>query len=206
MQSRNTVFSLFWWKNIKFQIGQDMLVCPTIAKISKSSLYTFSALKAMGNRLGNSKKWSGNPKKVFRALFDSCWSHFDGKINYFRVFLSFFDDFAWSQFLGSVRARCTAAQESKKIEIAKNRPKGLQTIIECHNKVFRVHHIGLCHHTSQSIFTDFRWFWGSFGANMPYMSTLQRMACISKLGFWKNFGGRQAVSYTHLTLPTKRIV
>jgi hypothetical protein len=119
-------FSFFRWKIIDFQIDEDMLVCPKIAKISKSSLYTFSCPKAMGNRLGNSKKWSGHPKKVFRALFDSCWGHFDGKISYFDVFLKCFDDFVWSQFLGTVRARCMGAQESKKIEIIKNALKHLK--------------------------------------------------------------------------------
>ena len=131
---------------------------------------------------------------VFRALFDSCWGHFDAKNGYFCVFLMFFDDFVSSQILGSVSRPCTGAYESKKTKIAKNEFKHPQTIIECHIKGFRVHPIGLGHHMSQSIFTDFRGFWGVFAANMPYMSTLQRLACISKLGFLKKNEGPTSMS------------
>ena len=58
------------------------------------------------------------------------------------------------------------------------------------NVKFVVHAtIGLRHHRSRFIFTDFRGFWAYFGGKMHYMSMLQRMASISKLEFWKNFGG-----------------
>ena len=121
---------------------------------------------------------------VFRPLFDSCSGHFDAKNTYFDVFFMFFDDFGRSQLLGSVIRGCRGAQEPKKIKIAKNGLKHPQTIIECHIKVFGVRTIGLGHHMSQFIFTDFRVFWGYFGGKMPYMSTLQRLAFFSKLGFW----------------------
>ena len=100
---------------------------------------------------------------VFRALFDSCSGYYDAKNCYFCVFLTFFEDFARSQLLGSLSRRCTGAQESKKIKIAKNGSKHSQTIIQCHIKGFRVHPVGLGHHTSQFIFSDFRVFWVYFG-------------------------------------------
>ena len=87
---------------------------------------------------------------------------------YFDVFFMFFDDFGRSQLLGSVIRGCRGAQEPKKIKIAKNGLKHPQTIIECHIKGFGVRTIGIGHHISQFIFTDFRGFWGSFAANMPY--------------------------------------
>ena len=49
-------FRFFLAKNIDFQIDEMVSECPKIAKISKSSLYTFSGQKPMGNRLRNSKK------------------------------------------------------------------------------------------------------------------------------------------------------
>ena len=67
-----------------------------------------------------------------------------------------FDDFARSQLFGSVSRACTGAQESKKVEIAKNELKHPQTIIECHTKGFKVRLGGLGCHMSQSIFLDFR--------------------------------------------------
>ena len=67
-----------------------------------------------------------------------------------------FDDFARSQLFGSVTRACTGAQESKKVEIAKNELKHPQTIIECHTKGFKVRLGGLGCHMSQSIFLDFR--------------------------------------------------
>merc|ERR1711994_514140 len=103
----------------------------------------------------------------------------------------FFDGCGRFQSLGSVSRRCTGAQEPKKIKIAKNGLKQPQTIIECHIEVFVVRTVRLRHHISQFIFTDFRVFWGYYRGKMHYMSMLQRLACISKLGFWKNFGGRQ---------------
>ena len=124
--------SYFWCKNITFQIDEMVSECPKIMIFPKSSLYTFSSLKAMGNRLGNSEKWSGHSKMVFRALFDSCSEHYEAKKCYFCVFLMFFEDFARSQLLGSVSRRCTGAQESEKIKIAKNGPKHSKTIIQCH--------------------------------------------------------------------------
>ncbi len=80
-------------------------------------------------------------------------------------------------------------KESKKIEIAKNQFKHPQTIIECHFKVFGIRTIGVGHHMSQFIFTDFWVFWGYFRGKMHYMSMLQRWAFSGKLGFWQNFGG-----------------
>ena len=136
-----------------------------------------------------SKKCFAHGKWVFRPFFDSCSGHFDAKNTYFDVFLMFFDDFGRSQLLGSVNKGCTGAQEPKKIKIAKNGLKHPQTIIECHFKVFGVRTIGVWHHMSQFIFTDFWVFWGYFRGKMHYMSVLQRMASISKLGFWQNFGG-----------------
>ena len=101
----------------------------------------------------------------------------------------FFDDFGRSQLLGSVIGGCRGAQEPKKIKIAKNGLKHPQTIIECHFKVFGVRTIGVGHHMSQFIFTDFWVFWGYFRGKMHYMSMLQRMFFFSKLGFRKIFGG-----------------
>ena len=92
-----------------------------------------------------------------------------------------FDDFTRSQLFGSVSRACTGAQESKKIEIAKNELKHPQTIIECHTKVFKVRLSDLGCHMSQSIFLDFRGFWVVFGGNMQYMtymSTSNVLACI----------------------------
>ena len=68
----------------------------------------------------------------------------------------FFDDFGRSQLLGSVIRGRRGAQEPKKIKIAKNELKHSQTIIECHIKVFGVRTVGLGHHMSQFIFTDFQ--------------------------------------------------
>ena len=121
--------SYFWAKNIDFQIDEMVSECPKIAKISKSSLYCLYGPKVARNRLRNSKKWSGHSKMVFRALFDSCSGHYDAKNCYFCVFLTFFEDFARFQLLGSVNRRCTGAQESKKIKITKNGSKHSQTII-----------------------------------------------------------------------------
>ena len=75
----------------------------------------------------------------------------------------FFDDFGRSQLLGIVSRACTGAQEPKKIKIAKNELKHPQTIIECHIKVFGVRTIGVGHHMSQFIFTDFGLFVGILG-------------------------------------------
>ena len=145
----------------------------------------------MRNRLGNSKKWSGHPKTVFRQLFDTCSQHFDAKNTYFYVFLMFFDDFGRYQLLGSVRGPCMGAQDPKKFKIAKNEPKHPQTIIECHIKGFGVRTIGIGHHMSQFFFTDFWVFWGYFRGKIHYMSMLQRMPSFSKLGFEKNFEALQ---------------
>merc|ERR1712079_112225 len=123
----------------------------------------------------------------FDHFFDSCSGHFDAKNTYFDVFFMFFDDFGRSQLLGSVNRGCRGAQEPKKIKIAKNGLKHPQTIIECHIKVFKVRAIGVGHHMSQFIFTDFWVLWGYFRGKMHYMSMLQRMASISKLVFFRNF-------------------
>ena len=165
--------------------------CPKIMKISKSSLYTFMCPKVALNPMRTSKKCFAHGLWVFRPLFDSCSGHFDAKNTYFDVFFMFFDDFGRSQLLGSVSRGCTGAQEPKKIKIAKNGLKHPQTIIECHFKVFGVRTIGVGHHMSQFIFTDFWVFWGYFRGKMHYMSMLQRIAFFSKLGFEKNFEGPQ---------------
>ena len=138
-----------------------------------------------------SKKCFAHGLWVFRPLFDSFSQHFDAKNTYFDVFFMFFDDFGRSQLLGSVIRGCRGAQEPKKIKIAKNGLKHPQTIIECHFKVFGVRTIGVGHHMSQFIFTDFWVFWGYFRGKMHYMSMLQRMASFSKLGFREIFGGPQ---------------
>ena len=137
--------------------------CPKIMKISKSSLYTFMCPKVALNPMQISKKCFSHRKWVCRTLFYSCSQHFDANNTYFDVFLMFFDDFGRSQLLGGVSRGCTGAQEPKKIKIAKNGLKQPQTIIECHIKVFGVRIIGLGHHRSQFIFTDFRVFWGYLG-------------------------------------------
>merc|ERR1719273_1169262 len=153
--------------------------CPKITKISKSSLYTFMCPKVALNPMRTSKKCFAHVLWVFRPLFDSCSEHFDAKNKYFDVFFMFFDDFGRSQLLGSVSRGCTGAQEPKKIKIAKNGFKHPQTIIECHIKVFGVRTVGLGHHMSQFIFTDFRVFWGYFGGilqgtfSFPFKITLR---------------------------------
>ena len=136
-----------------------------------------------------SKKCFAHGLWVFRPLFDSFSQHFDAKNTYFDVFFMFFDDFGRSQLLGSVSRGCTGAQEPKKIKIAKNELKPPQTIRESHIKVFGIRTVGLRHHMSQFIFTDFWGFWGYFGGKMHYMSMLQRMASFSKLVFSEIFGG-----------------
>merc|ERR1711994_966609 len=136
-----------------------------------------------------SKKWFAHGKWLFRTLFDSFSQHFDAKNTYFDVFFMFFDDFGRSQLLGSVRRGCRGAQEPRKIKIAKIGLKHPQTIIECHFEVFGVRTIGLGHHMSQFIFTDFWVFWGCFRGKMHYMSMLQRWAFSGKLGFWEIFEG-----------------
>ena len=144
------------------------------------------------NPMRTSKKCFAHGLWVFRPLFDSCSGHFDAKNTYFDVFFMFFDDFGRSQLLGSVIRGCRGAQEPKKIKIAKNGLKHPQTIIECHFKVFGVRTIGVGHHMSQFIFTDFWVFWGYFRGKMHYMSMLQRMASFSKLEFLENFEGPQS--------------
>merc|ERR1711994_1196125 len=173
----------------KFQIGQTRSECPKIAKISKSSLYTFIGLRVALNPIQTSKKCFAHGLWVFRPLFDSFSQHFDAKNTYFDVFFMFFDDFGRPQLFGSVNRGCTGVQEPKKIKIAKNGLKHPQTIIERHFKVFGVRTIGVGHHMSQFFFTDFRVFWGYFGGKMHYMSMLQRMAFSEELGFWKIFEG-----------------
>merc|ERR1711974_449887 len=172
-----------------FQIGQTRSECPKITKISKSSLYTFMCPKVALNPMHTSKKCFTHGLWVFRPLFDSCSGHVDAKNTYFDVFFMFFDDFGRSQLLGSVTRGCTGAQEPQKIKIAKNGLKHPQTIIECHIKVFGVRTVGLGHHMSQFIFTDFRVFWRYLRGKMHYMSMLQRMVSFSKLRFWQNFDG-----------------
>ena len=49
-----------------------------------------------------------------------------------------FNDFASSQYFGSVTRACTGAQESKKVEVAKDELKHTQTIIECYIKLFKI--------------------------------------------------------------------
>merc|ERR1711994_211763 len=116
----------------KFQIGQTRSECPKIAKISKSSLYTFMCPKVALNPMQTSKKCFAHGLWVFRPLFDSFSQHSDAKNTDFDVFFMFFDDFGRSQLFGSVNRGCTGAQEPQKIKIAKNGLKHPQTSIECH--------------------------------------------------------------------------
>merc|ERR1712141_646738 len=146
-----------------FQIDEMVSECPKITKISKSSLYTFMCPKVSLNPMRTSKKSFAHGLWVFRPFFDSCSGHFDAKNTYFDVFFMFFDDFGRSQLLGSVSRGCRGAQEPKKIKIAKNGLKHPQTITECHIKVSGGRTIGVRHHRGQSIFTEFRGFWGYFG-------------------------------------------
>ena len=60
---------------------------------------------------------------------------------------------AW--FSGSIWGPCTGAQKSKKIKIARNHLKHIQTIIECHIEGFRGRPITLGYHMSLPIFHDF---------------------------------------------------
>merc|ERR1711994_447818 len=177
------------FKNRCFQIDEMVSECPKIMKISKSSLYTFMCSKVNLNPMRTSKKCFAHGLWVSRPLFDRCSGHFDAKNTYFDVFFMFFDDFGRSQLFGSVIRGSRGAQEPKKIKIAKNGLKHPQTIIEYHFKVFGVRTIGVGHHISKFIFTDFWVFWGYFRGKMHYMSMLQRMAFFSKLDFWKIFGG-----------------
>ena len=187
-----------------FQIDEMVSECPKIMKISKSSLYTLNGPKVALNPMRTSKKCFAHGLWVFRPFFDSCSGHFDAKNTYFDVFFMFFDDFGRSQLLGSVIRGCRGAQEPKKIKIAKNGLKHPQTIIECHFEVFGVRTIGVGHHMSQFIFTDFWVFWGYFRGKMHYMSMLQRMASISKLGFWQNFGGPRGDPQKKKSAETKK--
>ena len=165
---RFTISRARFWES-KFQIDQTRLVCPKIEPTSFSSLVSKLVFSTQLNKMLPSEKGFGHYKCVFREFFFGCWGHFDAKnsfFEYFRWFLMIFDDFTRSQLFGSVSRACAGAQESKKIEIAKNELKHPQTIIECHTKVFKVRLSDLGCHMSQSIFLDFRGFWGVFGGNM----------------------------------------
>ena len=72
-----------------FQICKTRLEGPKISKFPKSSLYTFLSQNSTGNPMQTSKKWLEHGKRVFWALFDSCWQHFDPQNTYFDVFLTF---------------------------------------------------------------------------------------------------------------------
>ena len=184
------VFSVFFdAKSAHFKSTKWCQGVPKIEFFSKSILYSFLVLRAPLKMMRPSEIGFGHYKCVFWEFFLGCWELSDEKNSffvYFRWFLMIFDDFARSQLFGSVSRACTGAQESKKVEIAKNELKHPQTIIECHTKGFKVRLGGLGCHMSQSIFLDFRWFWGVFGGNMsymPYMSITHQMSLLKHFIF-----------------------
>ncbi len=123
----------------------------------KIDFFRFSCPRPAPLAPQNFLRWSEHSKYVFWAFFFWFWRHFDAKIMIFDVFLMFFWWFSPPpKLFDGARRLCTGVKESKKIEIAKNRFKHPQTIIECQLGGSEHRYSGLRPHMGQSIFADFR--------------------------------------------------